>query len=1016
MKETAGRSENISRTFDRQPRASRQASFGEILQRAMAPRSKEISPVPGDDPAQKSHLFNHTGLPDNLKTGIENLSGYSMNEVKVHYNSGKPAQLYAHAYTQGTNIYLAPGREQHLPHEAWHVVQQMKGSVKPTVRLEGVNVNDNEELEREADRMGGRAIQMKHAGNNPILATGRTLSDVVQCVGGGTVGYAGTDPAVIRLLKDARAVNRADKACGTEANKAVLDEIEGRRNPEVAKIPDLVNTSYEYNKTNKQWTPSKELIPSPQPPVSTGTYCYIYNKLKTADKKEVVKRVSTPYVQEKTDQVKERYAPYLKQINLDMAFVKKVNKDIKNDTEATTYLTTKIDLFTGSPQEKFRVDYKAKLNLASILNPPDRTEIPEKDINDNIQLDEAAFSAKADLERVENADGQDKMKEKGFSQEVTAQEGAEKARTTVYKKNGKDPGEGNEYIKDDFGNYIRRYAYMEKSIWQLMDFAENGIISGQTQSIKRAAGEEIPKIDPLSVDNESFDAQDQYIAESLPRGKSGDLQTQRKIGIAYLHQWKGSGPRQRGVSLAATPKDNAVFGNAGESFKSDDGAKFKIDLATVKVLDPDNLLLSHYHCKSPTRADKIQAGGTGSKAPIYKYDASVIKNREFYLQYLPEQAVAEVDVHGDKKYPNLESFRQSQLYKDFIAGKTGGVVQQPSTPAFKAGESVAKDIAEGKAAAATVTLDDIQNEAGLVKKVFEMMMIDGRSKDKHHLAYWEGYTTQLKARWINSLTETERHIHINRLNGNVKIQVLSLLNPVNRHTYLNTLDNAGKAAVLSLFVPEDRRVYLDTLVPAEQAAVLSLFVPEDRRAYLDTLVPAEQAAVLSLFVPGDRQAYLDTLVPAGKAAVLSLFVPEDRHTYLNTLDNSGKAEVLSGMATDKVVEYLNECWESRWAYVAFWSSFPFKSDILNLLDIEKRAAVLDLFEIKNRHIYLNTLDDAEKAEVLSGMATDKVVEYLNECWESRWAYVAFLRRFPFKSDVLNLLDTEKKAAVLDLLK
>ncbi|MDO8991413.1 MAG: hypothetical protein Q7U83_00020 [Daejeonella sp.] len=28
---------------------------------------------------------NNTGLPDNLKSGIENLSGYSMDEVKVHY-------------------------------------------------------------------------------------------------------------------------------------------------------------------------------------------------------------------------------------------------------------------------------------------------------------------------------------------------------------------------------------------------------------------------------------------------------------------------------------------------------------------------------------------------------------------------------------------------------------------------------------------------------------------------------------------------------------------------------------------------------------------------------------------------------------------------------------------------------------------------------------------------------------------------------------------------------------------
>ena len=72
---------------------------------------------------------NKTGLPGHLKMGIESLSGYSMDDVKVHYNSSKPAQLQAHAYAQGTDIHLGPGQEKHLPHEAWHVVQQKQGRV-----------------------------------------------------------------------------------------------------------------------------------------------------------------------------------------------------------------------------------------------------------------------------------------------------------------------------------------------------------------------------------------------------------------------------------------------------------------------------------------------------------------------------------------------------------------------------------------------------------------------------------------------------------------------------------------------------------------------------------------------------------------------------------------------------------------------------------------------------------------------------------------------------------------------
>ncbi|MEQ9287430.1 MAG: DUF4157 domain-containing protein, partial [Cyclobacteriaceae bacterium] len=102
---------------------------------------------------------NKTGLPDNLKSGVENLSGYSMDDVKVHRNSDKPAQLNAHAYAQGTDIHLAPGQEKHLPHEVWHVVQQKQGRVKPTKQLKDkVNINDDAGLEKEGDVMGVKAM------------------------------------------------------------------------------------------------------------------------------------------------------------------------------------------------------------------------------------------------------------------------------------------------------------------------------------------------------------------------------------------------------------------------------------------------------------------------------------------------------------------------------------------------------------------------------------------------------------------------------------------------------------------------------------------------------------------------------------------------------------------------------------------------------------------------------------------------------------------------------------------
>jgi hypothetical protein len=79
-----------------------------------------------------------------------------MDSVKVHYNSLLPVQQGAMAYTLGNDIHLAPGGEKHLPHEAWHVVQQAQGRVGPVVPA--VCVNDDRFLEQEAQRLGVRAL------------------------------------------------------------------------------------------------------------------------------------------------------------------------------------------------------------------------------------------------------------------------------------------------------------------------------------------------------------------------------------------------------------------------------------------------------------------------------------------------------------------------------------------------------------------------------------------------------------------------------------------------------------------------------------------------------------------------------------------------------------------------------------------------------------------------------------------------------------------------------------------
>ena len=131
-------------------------------------------------PVVQQKMGDNGGLPNPLRSGIESLSGMDMSDVNVHRNSDKPAQLNALAYAQGNNIHLASGQEKHLPHEAWHVVQQRQGRVPVTTQMAGTPVNDNPALEREADIMGARALQMKSPFNSQIMQQQTSNEAVLQ--------------------------------------------------------------------------------------------------------------------------------------------------------------------------------------------------------------------------------------------------------------------------------------------------------------------------------------------------------------------------------------------------------------------------------------------------------------------------------------------------------------------------------------------------------------------------------------------------------------------------------------------------------------------------------------------------------------------------------------------------------------------------------------------------------------------------------------------------------------------
>jgi hypothetical protein len=149
-----------------EPPAQHTAAQPGPAERTPAPSDHHFGNVSVGGQASAMSTGGGTGLPDGLKDSVEKLSGVPLGDVRVHYNSPAPARLNTLAHTQGTHIHIGRGQARHLAHEAWHVVQQKQGRVRPTMRTKaGVPINDDAGLEHEADVMGAKAL----SGGGPSL-------------------------------------------------------------------------------------------------------------------------------------------------------------------------------------------------------------------------------------------------------------------------------------------------------------------------------------------------------------------------------------------------------------------------------------------------------------------------------------------------------------------------------------------------------------------------------------------------------------------------------------------------------------------------------------------------------------------------------------------------------------------------------------------------------------------------------------------------------------------------------
>lgn len=114
-----------------------------------------------------------TGIPKAVQAKFETASGLSFEDVRVHYNSSRPAQLGAYAYTRGSQVYIGPGQERYLEHELGHVVQQKRGLVKPDGYINGLPVNRDPKLERAADAGANQPVQGVFKSGDGIVQMGK---------------------------------------------------------------------------------------------------------------------------------------------------------------------------------------------------------------------------------------------------------------------------------------------------------------------------------------------------------------------------------------------------------------------------------------------------------------------------------------------------------------------------------------------------------------------------------------------------------------------------------------------------------------------------------------------------------------------------------------------------------------------------------------------------------------------------------------------------------------------------
>lgn len=193
------------------------------------------------------------GSESALRRKLEDASGVSLRDVKVNYDSDRPARIGALAYARGNEVFMGPGQEKYLPHEMTHVVQQKQGLVRPTGTVGGMPVNTSEALETAADHMSAAPVGPADVPGTPA---GGVVQGVFKTKDGRTLGSKEVDAMVNMVGTSYDTQRKALDTAVEDRDQGVMNPLTGKRDrplmvPQGKKDADtaLINTYRTRQKT-----------------------------------------------------------------------------------------------------------------------------------------------------------------------------------------------------------------------------------------------------------------------------------------------------------------------------------------------------------------------------------------------------------------------------------------------------------------------------------------------------------------------------------------------------------------------------------------------------------------------------------------------------------------------------------------------------------------------------------------------------------------------------------------------